>query len=572
MKRLLLVILLVFPFFCSAQKPSELKHSMTSYVNDFANLFKEEQRSELNQIMANFHDTVQMTLVTVSSLEGMDPSEYAVKLGNLWGVGSKSNNGVLILVAPNERKLFTATGGGIQGDLTDMKCSSYFREYAQPRFKEGDYFAGCRDLLNAYVDLLSPSAKEIRKQQEIAQAAENAKMNETVLTILGTMLGLAIVIGIFIYALREMKRAKARKQEEWREAHAKYRDSVWRVQNIRSLINRNPNTSQAKELRKLMNKLQLAEFKKVTIEDVTTKELLQYVTSENLFRDSSDLLVKSLKLYADRVSSAESIIENANTYLSNLEENLNTVKNSLSKRVFDKTDFSDSIKNYVNKSMILKALVADLNSAMTRMDSNEIDGISSKIRPLIHDMEAIMSALTRSINIDNDKIETAKNAKSLISDKLEEFKKQTKKPGTTISSNEKTLQNAKEIESRLHEFNSLDLIGKLLLYSALLGFLTNPENNPSRKEADAYAEAEARKKAEEARIIRQLEEERRRKKEKEEAELRRKRQREDDDYRSRSSYSPSYSSNSSSSSSSDSSSSISFGGGSFDGGGGGGSW
>ena len=134
MKKLILSILLVvLSTLGFSQSPETLQHSSTSYVDDFAKIFTPQQEHELDQVIRSFHDTVQISIVTVNNLSGLEPEEYAVQLGNKWGVGSHSKNGLLILICPSVHKFFAATGGGIQGDLTDMDCARYYNDYAKPK-------------------------------------------------------------------------------------------------------------------------------------------------------------------------------------------------------------------------------------------------------------------------------------------------------------------------------------------------------------------------------------------------------------------------------------------------------
>ena len=93
------------------------------YVNDLANIFQEQQRADLETMLINYYDTTstQIVIVTINSLEGMDASQYATELGEKWGIGQAAkDNGVLFLVAPNDRKMWIATGRGTEEKLTDV--------------------------------------------------------------------------------------------------------------------------------------------------------------------------------------------------------------------------------------------------------------------------------------------------------------------------------------------------------------------------------------------------------------------------------------------------------------------
>ena len=128
------------------------------YVNDLATIFTESQRNELENILIRYYDSTstQIIVVTVPTLEGDDASNYAISLGNAWGVGQKSkNNGVVFLVAPNERKMFIASGYGTEEKLTDVFLTRTRENYILPEFKKGDYYSGVKLGVQLMINRLS---------------------------------------------------------------------------------------------------------------------------------------------------------------------------------------------------------------------------------------------------------------------------------------------------------------------------------------------------------------------------------------------------------------------------------
>jgi uncharacterized protein len=117
------------------------------YVNDLANIFRDDQRSELEQMLIEYFDSTstQIVVVTIPSLEGMDAAQYAVELGEKWGIGqAEKDNGVLFLVAPNDRKMYIATGRGTEEKLTDVFLGRIRDNYILPEFKTGNFYSGVR--------------------------------------------------------------------------------------------------------------------------------------------------------------------------------------------------------------------------------------------------------------------------------------------------------------------------------------------------------------------------------------------------------------------------------------------
>ena len=93
----------------------------------------------------------QMVVVTVPDLGGQPIEDYARNLGNRWGIGRKEyNDGVVILMAPRERKIRISVGYGLESKLPNSLCQSIIDEAMLPRFRANDYAGG----LAAGVDAL----------------------------------------------------------------------------------------------------------------------------------------------------------------------------------------------------------------------------------------------------------------------------------------------------------------------------------------------------------------------------------------------------------------------------------
>ncbi|GAA4469735.1 hypothetical protein GCM10023093_29690 [Nemorincola caseinilytica] len=123
-------------------------------VNDLAGILDPAQEERLEHKLEGFDRTTstQITVLTVPTLNDYDVSDYAVKVFNAWGIGQKGkNNGVLLLVAPNDRKAWITTGKGLEGVLTDAKTSRIFRNELRPAFKEKDYYTGLDNATDAII-------------------------------------------------------------------------------------------------------------------------------------------------------------------------------------------------------------------------------------------------------------------------------------------------------------------------------------------------------------------------------------------------------------------------------------
>ena len=117
---------------------------LTGRVVDDANLLDPADEQALAERLAKLEQetTDQIVVVTVSSLEGQKIEKYAFDLANRWQIGRADvDNGVLIVVAPSERKVRIEVGKGLEGLLTDAKASLVIKAMI-PRFKTGDYAGG----------------------------------------------------------------------------------------------------------------------------------------------------------------------------------------------------------------------------------------------------------------------------------------------------------------------------------------------------------------------------------------------------------------------------------------------
>ena len=121
-------------------------------VNDLTGTLTPDQQQALEHKLVAFDDSTstQIAIVIIPSLNGNDVAEFNVKLGRAWGVGGKANNnGVVLLIAKDDRKLNIATGYGVEGALPDITCKQIIDDIIVPQFKGDDYYRGIDDGTNA---------------------------------------------------------------------------------------------------------------------------------------------------------------------------------------------------------------------------------------------------------------------------------------------------------------------------------------------------------------------------------------------------------------------------------------
>ena len=128
------------------------KPEFFEYVYDYANVINEADE-ELIKIYANSVNAMGAGVIvtlTVESLNGMDAQNYGEELFNTWGIGSsETNDGLLILLAPNERRIQMITGLGIEFQMTEDICGEIIDTYAIDKLAANQFSAGMRDIVKA---------------------------------------------------------------------------------------------------------------------------------------------------------------------------------------------------------------------------------------------------------------------------------------------------------------------------------------------------------------------------------------------------------------------------------------
>ncbi len=139
----LLILLLILASPALAAEPKF--PALTGRVVDDAGVLSASTQSELTGMLAEHERATgeQVVVVTLDSLQGHTIEDFGYQLGRHWGIGQKGkNNGVLLIIAPKERKVRIEVGYGLEGTLTDAASRTIIDNYILPSFKRGDFNAG----------------------------------------------------------------------------------------------------------------------------------------------------------------------------------------------------------------------------------------------------------------------------------------------------------------------------------------------------------------------------------------------------------------------------------------------
>ena len=152
MKKAFLILLTFFSFTLVFAQNVLPKPNPPRLVNDAANVLSPEQVATLEHKLVALDDSTsnQIAVVLIKTLGDYAIEDYAVKLFREWGIGNKkTNNGVLIIAAIDDRKVWIEVGYGLEGAIPDVMASSIYRNEIVPRFQEKNYYQGIDDGINA---------------------------------------------------------------------------------------------------------------------------------------------------------------------------------------------------------------------------------------------------------------------------------------------------------------------------------------------------------------------------------------------------------------------------------------
>ena len=156
MKNLLFIFSLLVSVCASAQidKIVPKRPSPPKLVNDFTNTLTQEQIAALENKLVTYDDSTsnQIAVVIIPTTGDYSVEEIALEIIRRWGVGNKDkNNGIVLLIAKDDRKIRIETGYGLEGAVPDITAKSIIDNYITPNFKEGNYYRGLAEGTDAII-------------------------------------------------------------------------------------------------------------------------------------------------------------------------------------------------------------------------------------------------------------------------------------------------------------------------------------------------------------------------------------------------------------------------------------
>ena len=174
MKKILLILIFILSF---------LNADITQYfpkldgrVVDNANILSSTTKDNLSDILKNHEDKTsnQIVVVTLKSLNGYEIADFTYQLGRFWQIGQKDlNNGVILLISAEDRKIRIEVGYGLEGALTDKISYEIINYTIRPKFRQEQYDAGITNAVNEIIEAIKGEYKTKDKvKQEDMQGNE----------------------------------------------------------------------------------------------------------------------------------------------------------------------------------------------------------------------------------------------------------------------------------------------------------------------------------------------------------------------------------------------------------------
>lgn len=179
---------------------------LSGRIVDEAGLLSAEDERELTQTLADIEaaSTDQVVIYTARGLQGYPIEDFGYQLGRTWQIGQREkNNGVILIVAPAERKVRIEVGRGLEPQLTDALSALIVQNAVLPAFRRGDFPAGIKAAVRDIRDILLGDAEAVRERARTTQTRD-APDAETWLSLIIIVLFIAFILWVQFRQSRQL--------------------------------------------------------------------------------------------------------------------------------------------------------------------------------------------------------------------------------------------------------------------------------------------------------------------------------------------------------------------------------
>jgi len=197
LSRLIVAALLVGATLVGVAAAEPTFPALTGRIVDEAGLLSGQDDAEITQELKAIEEksTDQVVVVTLKSLQGYPIEDFGYQLGRKWGIGQKGkDNGILLIVAPNERKVRIEVGYGLEPVMTDALSNIIIQNAILPEFRRGNYAAGIRAGVRDIKDVLLGDAEAVKERAKTTGRSSQPQPDTLQLILFLFWMGLVLYI------------------------------------------------------------------------------------------------------------------------------------------------------------------------------------------------------------------------------------------------------------------------------------------------------------------------------------------------------------------------------------------
>ena len=193
--RLIGFLIFLFPVLLFSQVPKEV-----GFVNDYKNALSPQQRTQLNSYLTNFAETTsnEIAVAIMDLPAGRSLEEYTLDVAESWGIGGAENdNGILVAVYPDSRKMRIEVGYGLEGAVPDIVAKNIMEQYMKPAFQVKDYYTGLSNASQILAGLVKGEYDDAALRDYYSPRRNIEPSSD-----LSNLIVLLLIIVVFIYLSR----------------------------------------------------------------------------------------------------------------------------------------------------------------------------------------------------------------------------------------------------------------------------------------------------------------------------------------------------------------------------------
>lgn len=200
MRKFILFTVITLVFFGSVFAAEPVYPNYSGFVNDFAGVIDSATLQKMESLCRALEQktSAELAIAAVKTVAPLDSKEYAVKLFEKWKIGKKGkDNGILMLLAMEERRVEIEVGYGLEGVINDAKAGEILDKYVVPYFKQGKFGEGLYNGAEAIAGQIAEASKTELGPEYQGYKAKSSSSEGTIMTVIIIAVALLIMLSIF---------------------------------------------------------------------------------------------------------------------------------------------------------------------------------------------------------------------------------------------------------------------------------------------------------------------------------------------------------------------------------------